>query len=78
MREFYGCGSDKSGGFFPNPNKDVGDAIEDIHVLGVQHLLRQLIMRHVDLRELEIALTETNLPEGEAGREHGWFTNKHS
>ena len=61
LRQFDGGGSDKARGFLANPHENVGDAVEDINVLGIQHFLRQLVMRHVDLWQLQIALPEAHL-----------------
>ena len=61
LREFDGGSSDEARGFLADPNEDVGDAVQDVNVLGIQHFLRQLVMRHMDLWQLQIALPEAHL-----------------
>ena len=64
MRKFDGGRSDESRRLFTDPNEDVRDAIEDVHVFRIQHSLRQLVVRDVNLRELQVSLAEANLMAG--------------
>ena len=61
MRKLDGCGSDESGGLFADPYEDIGDAVEDVDVPRIQHLLSQLVVRNVNLGKLQVTLAEANL-----------------
>ena len=68
LREFDGGGSDETRRLFPDPDEDVGDAVEDVDVLRVQHSLRQLVLGNVDLGQFQVPLAETHLKSTEGGR----------
>ena len=48
-RELQGRSSDKPGGLLADPDEDVGEAVEDEDVLGVEVFLLQPVLRDFDL-----------------------------
>lgn len=48
-------GPDQPGGLLAHPDEEVGVAVEDVDTLGVQHLLLDLVTRHLHLGQLQVA-----------------------